>query len=509
MALRAPLPSRLAPPTAAARSARFRRSRLLNYRPIFHIIGILLLALAGFMLIPALADLFVANPDWQRFLAASAITTVAAGLLIFSTRGTPIDFGLREAFFLTTASWVLLSGFAALPFIFSERALSYTDAFFETISGLTTTGSTVLVGLDAMPPGILLWRALLQWIGGVGIIVMGMAILPFLRVGGMQLFRTESSDRSDKIFPRPGQIAGTIGLVYVGLTLLCMALYDLAGMTAFEGLAHAMTTLSTGGYSTSDGSLGHFSEPAVHWIGTVFMLAGGLPFVLYVRALTGKPHLLWRNGQVRALLATLGTAILILALWLIVTGRQGPLDALRLAAFNVTSIVTTTGFATADYGTWGAFAVVLFFTLTFVGACTGSTSGAVKIFRFEVMGRMAFVQFRRLQYPRGVFPITYMGRTVEPEVSLSVIAFFATFIGSFIGLALSLSLLGLDFVTAFSGAATAIANVGPGLGPIIGPAGNFSTLPDAAKWLLSAGMLLGRLEIFTVFVLFLPGFWRE
>lgn len=481
---------------------------MLNFRPIFFIIGILLFVLAGFMLVPALADWTAGNPEWREFVTAAAVTVTVAGLLVISSRGAAVEFGLREAFFLTTASWILLSGFAALPFIFSGRVDTYTDAFFEAISGLTTTGSTVLVGLDAMPPGILLWRALLQWIGGVGIIVMGMAILPFLRVGGMQLFRTESSDRSDKIFPRPGQIAATIGLVYAGLTLLCMVLYDFAGMTTFEALAHAMTTLSTGGYSTSDGSIGHFTDPAIHWIGTAFMLAGGLPFVLYVRAMTGRPGTLWRNSQVRTLIGILGGAILLLALWLVLSGREGPLDALRLAAFNVTSIVTTTGFATADYAAWGGFAIVIFFVLTFIGGCTGSTTGAVKILRFEIMGRMALMQFRRLQYPHGVFPMIYMGRPVDADVSISVIAFFASFIGSFAALALLLAFLGLDFMTALSGAATAIANVGPGLGPIIGPAGNFSTLPDAAKWLLSGGMLLGRLEIFTVFVLFLPGFWR-
>jgi trk system potassium uptake protein TrkH len=469
----------------------------------------LVLVMAGTMLIPASADAVAGNPDWVIFVVSAVVSAAVAGMGALASRGRSLDLGLRQAFVLTTVTWIALAAVAALPLRFAALGLSYTDAFFEAISGLTTTGSTVLVGLDGMPPGILLWRSLLQWIGGVGIIVMGMAVLPFLRVGGMQLFHTESSDRSDKILPRPGQIAGAIGGVYLGLTTVCAVLYAAAGMTVFEAINHAMTTVATGGYSTSDGSLGHWEQPAVHWIATTFMLSGGIPFLLYVRALQGRPGVLFGNSQVRVFLVFLAVAVSTLTVWLIVNAAIAPVEALRLAAFNVVSIVTTTGYATADYGLWGGFAVMAFFSLTFVGGCTGSTAGGIKMFRFEILARIVAKIIAGLQHPNRVYPLSYRKTRIPDDVITGVIAFFTFFIGSFAVLALALGFFGLDPLTALSGAATALANVGPGLGEVIGPAGNFSSLPDPAKWLLAAGMLLGRLEIFTVFVLFAPQFWRE
>lgn len=479
-------------------------------RPIAALVGGTLVALGVAMTLPMAVDLWADNPDWQAFAIASAIT-LAVGLALFLPARGGLDSGLsiRQAFVLTPASWVAVALFGALPLYLSDYAQlrdSFTNAFFEAMSGLTTTGSTVIVGLDAAPPGVLLWRALLQWLGGIGIIATAIAILPALRIGGMQLFRTESSDRSEKVLPRVRDIAMAIGAVYLGLTLTCALAYHIAEMTPFEAVAHALTTVSTGGYSTSDLSIGKFG-PAVQWISVAFMIAGALPFVLLVAAFRGRIDIL-RDSQVRTFLGLLLVVVIGLAFYLAAGEGIDAADALRLSALNVVSVVTTTGYASADYLVWGNFAVGLFFALTFVGGCTGSTSGGMKIFRFEVMARMLRTHFRRLLYPRGVFPVSYGGKVLPEDVVPSVVVFFSLFFICYSGITLVLMALGLDFVTSISASVTALSNVGPGLGPIIGPAGNFAPLPDAAKWVLSFAMLLGRLELFTVLILFTPGFWR-
>lgn len=480
-------------------------------RPVFYLTGTMLVALAAAMLLPAAADALAGNPDWKAFLSGSAVTAAAGAFLTYSCRCKLVGgLTLRQAFLLTPVAWTTIALFGAVPLYLSDYAQlkdSFTNAFFESMSGLTTTGSTVIVGLEAAPPGVLLWRALLQWLGGIGIIGVAIAILPALGVGGMQLFRTESSDRSEKVMPRVREIATAIGLVYVGLTVACGVAYWLIAMTPFDALAHALTTVSTGGFSTSDSSMGKWDNAPLHWIATLFMLSGAIPFVLYVQVIQGRPDTL-RNSQVHVFLAFLAIVTLALTAWLVWVGRYGPADALRHAAFNVVSVVTTTGYATADYSLWGSAVVGLFFGLTFVGGCTGSTSGGMKIFRFEVMARMLRSQFLQLIYPRGVFARIYAGRPLPEDVVGSVVVFFTLYFICYSVFTIALMSLDLDFLTSASAAVTALSNVGPGLGPIIGPAGNFSTVPDASKWLLAFGMLLGRLELFTVLILFFPQFWR-
>ena len=480
-----------------------------TFQPVLHIIGILLTTLAVAMGITALADLVSGHSDWQVFIASAAVTIFVGVSLFLTTNVERRKFTIRQAFLLTTLSWLVLAAFAALPFAFSELDMSYTDAFFESMSGITTTGSTVIVGLDTAPPGILLWRALLQWLGGIGIIVVAVAILPMLQVGGMQLFRMESSDRSEKVLPRAAQIASGIALIYLGATVACAASYWLAGMTAFEGFIHAMTTIATGGFSTSDNSVGQFDSAAIDWIATGFMLIGGMPFVLYLQALRGKPMLLFRDSQIHTFIAIVLLAVFALAFWQWASVGMALDEAVRDSAFNVVSIITGTGYSTEAFDQWGGFSLTVFFLLMFVGGCAGSTSCGIKVFRFQVLYANARVQMARLLQPHGVY-IPYYNRAPIPEdVSISVMGFFFLFICAFALLAMALGLTGLDFLTAVSGAATSIANVGPGLGDIIGPSGTFAPLPDTAKWLLSAGMLLGRLELFTVLVLFLPSFWRD
>lgn len=482
--------------------------RFSDFVPVFLIVGLLVMGEAMLAGLFALVDWSIGAGNADAFLLAALLSIFVGGLAVVSNWRPISNLDVRQGFLLTTCAWTIIPAFAALPLFFSDLDISYTDAYFESLSGMSTTGSTVLAGLDSMDPVLLMWRAVLQWIGGIGIIVTAIAVLPILRVGGMQLFQTESSEQSEKMLPRASQVARTVSLVYLSLTIACAICYTLAGMSVFDALAHAMTTIPTAGYSTSDGSMGAFSAGA-QWVGTVFMISGALPFVLYIRACGGHFREFFESAQLRLLLAILGVSTLVLTAWLAVRADMPLLDALRHTAFNVTSVVTTTGFASDDYAAWGGFAVSMFFLLTFVGGCTGSTSGGLKMFRFIVLFRIFRAQMINLLSPNAVVPMLYDGKPIPEDVPQSVIAFsFLYFLAAAI-IALVLTELGLDPVTAISSAATAIANVGPGLGDIVGPAGNFSSLPDAAKWVLCVGMLLGRLELFTVLVLLTPRFWRS
>ncbi len=480
-----------------------------EYRVVFLVNGVLLLILGIAMLVPALLDARVGHPDWQVFLAAAFLTGFVGAALTITCWGSGENIQLRQAFILTTTVWISTPTFGALPFVFADLNLSYTDAFFEAMSGITTTGSTVLSGLEYAPPGILIWRALLQWMGGIGIIVTAVAILPLLQVGGMQLFRMESSDASEKVLPRTAQIAGTISIIYLCLSVICAVGYWIAGMPAFDAAAHAMTTIATGGFSTSDLSIGVYDSALIDYVAVAFMIIGSLPFLLYFQVIRGRPLALWRDSQVRWFAAILSVAIAGMTLYRIGGSDLAFSEAIRFTAFNVTSILTGTGYATDDYGQWGGLAVVMFFFVMFIGGCAGSTSCGIKVFRFQVLYAAARSQMGRLLQPHGVFVANFNRRPIPESVMDSVMSFLFLFILSFAVMAVLLSLMGLDFLTAVSGAGTAIANVGPGLGEIIGPSGTFAPLPDMAKWLLSAGMLLGRLELLTVMVLFTRAFWRS
>lgn len=482
---------------------------MLNFQPILFIIGTLLSTLAVAMCLPAATDLIVGHENWRTFGVSAMITLFVGIALILTNRVERFRLNLRQAFIMTSMSWLALTVFAALPFAFSALEMSYTDAFFEAMSGITTTGATTITNLDDAPPGLLLWRALLQWLGGIGIIVMAMAILPVLQVGGMQLFRLESSDKSEKALPRATQLASAIGGIYLVLTLTCAMLYWSFGMTGFEAIAHAMTTIATGGFSTHDNSIGHFDSGPIDVTATTFMLLGSLPFVLYLKFVKGDVKALFRDSQVRWFLAVVVAAIMAMFLWLWLSNGIEAHIAMRYASFNVVSVISGTGFATADYWLWGSFAVTVFFVLMFTGGCAGSTTCGIKIFRYQVLYQIARAQMGRLLWPHGVFIAYYNGRPVDEQVQVSVMAFFFVYVVCFALLSMALGMLGLDFLTCVSGAATAIANVGPGLGEQIGPSGNFAALPDTAKWLLAAGMLIGRLELFTVLILLVPAFWRS
>ena len=482
---------------------------LSSLRTLAFINGIFLITLAVSMLVPVGTLLvFEQTRGINAFLWSSLITFVAGIALV--ARGRPQEGQLRprDMYMLTVSSWVMVSIFAALPFIFAEHA-SITDAYFESMSGITATGATIFTGLDSMSPGTLIWRSLLHWLGGIGFIAMAVAILPMLRIGGMRLFQTESSDRSDKVMPRSHMVAKYMVVAYVGLSGLAVLGFWLAGMGAFDAVNHAMSAIATGGFSTSDASLGKWQQPAVHWVAVVVMILGSLPFVLYVATLRGNYRALLRDEQVRGFIKVLLISWLALASWYTLTTELHWLEALRLVAVNITSVMTTTGFAVGDYHLWGPFASMIFFYLGFVGGCSGSTAGGLKIFRFQVAYILLKANLKQLVHPRAVIKQNYNRHRLDEDIARSILAFSFFFTITIAVLALALAMCGLDWITALTGAAATVSGVGPGMGPIIGPAGNYAGLPEIAKWLLTIGMLLGRLEILTVLVLLFPAFWRH
>lgn len=481
---------------------------MIDFRPVFLVLGLLLIVVAAGMGIPAIVDLVIGNPDWAAFAVSAAFTLFVGAATVMTTRTGEVTLTLRQAFLLTTLSWIILPAFASVPFMISDFRLSFTDAFFEAMSGITTTGATVITGLDNAPPGLLLWRSILQWLGGLGIIIMALTILPMLKVGGMQMFKAEGFEAQEKILPRATQLAAALVLVFIGLTGLWAFFYWVAGMGGLDAVTHAMTTIATGGYSTHDASMGYFDSPAIDTIATMGMIVGGIPFLLYVQVLRGRADALWNDSQVQWFVGVVVVFIGIVAGYLIFTDTYAPISAARYAAFNTVSVITGTGYATADFGQWGGFVVVILFMLMFVGGCAGSTTCGIKIFRFQVLFEVARVQLRQLLQPHGVFTPYFNKRPIDDSVATSVMGFFYLYALTVCLLAIALAALGLDFITAFSGAASAVSNVGPGLGATIGPAGTYAPLPDAAKWLLALGMLLGRLELYTVLVLVLPRFWR-
>jgi len=485
-----------------------------DLRPVFFVVGLMIAALGVLMFIPLGVDLFFERRSWRAF-GISGLLTILFGAALATANYTPEpDLRAKGAFLLTVASWVALSVFAAIPFLMEPSSLSVTDALFEATSGITTTGSTILTGLDDMPKGLLFWRAILQWIGGIGIIVTAMAILPMLKVGGMQLFRLESSDMGEKILPKAASIAMAISLIYLGLTLACAFLYMFVGMSAFDAFAHAMTTVATGGYSTSDASMGGFMDNGADLVCLAFMMAGGMPFGVYLLMTRGDFKAPFKDPQVRAFLLIVSSLIMVvtIGLWFGTefssSEGQTAWRALRLSAFNTVSIITGTGYATADYNAWGPFAVAAFFAFMFIGGCAGSTACSIKIFRYQVAFEGLRAYLFKMPRNHAVAPLRY-GRAPLPEAILySVLSYFFLFFLTFAVTAIILSMLGLDTLTAWSGAGTAVANVGPGLGDIIGPSGNFEPLPNTAKWVLMSAMIVGRLEIITALVILSPAFWR-
>ena len=480
-----------------------------DFRPIFYIIGILLCIVSITMLIPMVIDLIYQNSDWQIFLFSSILTFFIGLVLYFSFRGKKNKINLRQAFVLTVLSWIVIALFSSLPFIFSSSDLVFTDAFFESISGITTTGATVIIQLDNLSEGILIWRSFLQWFGGIGIIVLALAILPTLQIGGMQLLHMEHDDPYEKTLPKVGQFVFEIFLIYLLLTFICAFFYFIAGMSSFDAASHAMTTISTGGFSTHDNSFGNFNSASIEWISIIFMIIGSLPFVIYLKIIHGNWKSFLYDDQIKLFFILITFIVGITTIWLSFNSSENYLYLFRVATFNITSILTGTGYSSSNFSLWGGFGLVVMFVIMFIGGCAGSTTGGVKIFRLQLLFRAAQSQIKKLTQPHGVFVTTFNQKTVAEDTFNSVMGFFFMYILIFIIAAVLLSFLGLDFLTAISASASAISNVGPGLGDTIGPSGNYSSLPNQAKWILSITMLVGRLEIFTFLVLLSVAFWKR
>lgn len=477
--------------------------------PIFLVLSFVLMLTAAMTLPSLLLATSAPEPVLNAFLFTAVACAVCSLIGFIFTLGRRFEVTSMQLYLITVSSWCLFAVLGALPMYIGIPTLSFTDAFFESMSGITTTGSTVLMGLDTMPHSLLLWRAVLQWVGGIGIIMLGIAILPFLRIGGMRLFSTESSDWSGKSLPRAQSLIRNIGIVYISISLLACLSYHLAGMGLFDAVVHAMSTVSTGGFSNYDASVGYFGDdPAILWVGSLFMLLGALPFGLYVSALHDKPEALWRDSQVRGFLSFVALVVLVLSTERVLHSDLSFFSAMTHATFNIVSIITTTGYVSEDFTLWGSYAVVVFFYLMFVGGCSGSTAGAIKVFRFQIAILLLRNQLHLMRHPHAMLITKYNGRELSDDIVRSIVGFTFYFAFTIAVLAFFLSLTDLDFLTSLSAAATAVTNVGPGLGDVVGPSGNFSSLSDTAKWLLSAGMLLGRLEIMTVLVLFTRTFWK-
>ena len=481
---------------------------MIDFRPVANIIGWLLLALGGIMLVPMVVDMAVGNPDWRIFLISAFVTLMSGGLLILATTNSlGVSLTLRQSFLMTTLTWLVLPLFGAIPLKLGLDHLAWVDAVFEATSGMTTTGATVLSGLDGMPPGMLVWRSILQWLGGLGIIIVALIFLPVMKVGGMQHFRSEGFDTMGKVLPRAADISWMLLQIYSGLTILCAAAYVVTGMSVFDAINHSLTTLSTGGFSTRDSSFTDYSLGA-HWVGLVFMWLAGLPFIRYVQLVNGAVRPLYSDIQVRAYFRWTLYAIVAVAGYRLIHGTDGIEVVLRETSFNVVSMFSGTGFGSGDITLWGDFAILVLIVAGFIGACTASTGCSIKVFRYLVLFEAIKAQIRQMAYPNRVIPLHLDGRRLDNDVVSSVVVMFAAFVMGFGVLTILLSLTGLDMRTAFTAAWTAICNVGPVWGDLVGPTGAINHFPASAKWLMIVAMVMGRLEMVAVLVILLPRFWR-
>ena len=477
-----------------------------NYKTVFFTLGILQIILGIFMFIPIITQFFYQEID-SSFFGASIVTIIFGVLFFLSNLDHENKLNLQQAFLLTALSWLSVAIFGSLPFFFSNLDFSFTNAFFESMSGITTTGSTVIVNLENMPKSILLWRAILQWLGGIGIIIMAITLMPIMNVGGMQLFKISSNDSSEKVLPKSKEIALRLIYIYSGLTMMCALTYYGFGMNFFDSITHSMTTLATGGFSNYNESIGFFDSLAIETSAMIFIILGSLPFITYIKFINGNKTIFFSDTQIKTFFKIIFISILILSIYLVFNNSSS--YNIRSIFFNVISILTGTGYVNAQFDNWGGFSLLIFLSLMFIGGCAGSTTCGVKIFRFQILYLFIINQLKKIIYPKGVFIIKYNQSSIDEKFISSIISFIFFYFVIFFILTALLSLTGLDFITAISGAATSISNVGPGLGPEIGPNGNFSSLPDVSKWILSFGMILGRLELFAILVLFLPSFWRN
>ncbi len=479
-----------------------------NYKTVFFTLGILQIILGLSMIAPILAQFFYNELD-SSFISSGIVSIIFGVLFLLSNLDHDKKISLPQAFLLTALSWLSIAIFGSLPFIFSEIELSLTDAFFESMSGITTTGSTIITNLNETPKSILLWRGMLQWLGGIGIIVMAITLMPLMNIGGMQLFIISTSDTPEKILPRSKEIALRLILVYSGLTFICALFYKIFGMNFFDSIVHSMTTIATGGFSNYNESIGYFDSSLIEFTSIIFIILGSIPFIAYIKYLNGDKKIFFKDTQIKTFIKIVIFSILLMYLYLLIKNQSFFDTSIRSVAFNVISILTGTGYVTQNFSDWGQFPLIYFLILMFIGGCAGSTACGIKIFRVQILFQFIAVQLKKIIYPRGIFKIKYESNNIDEKFLASIISFIFLYIVIFFVITALLSTSGLDLTTSISAAATSISNVGPGLGDIIGPNGNFSNLSDFSKWILSLAMILGRLELFAVLVLFIPSFWRK
>ena len=478
-------------------------------KTVFFLIGILLIVLGVSMLAPYLVQVIYEEKS-HSFISSSFVTIFIGILFILANLEKEFKLNLRQTFLFSTLAWLMIAIFGSLPFLLAANEFTISEAFFESMSGITTTGATIISDLDNSPKSILLWRAIMQWLGGIGIVVMAITILPLLKVGGMQLFKMEGPDTTEKILPRTIEVATIIISTYIILTLFCGFFYWIFGMTIFDSICHAMTTIATGGFSTHNDSIGFFKNSNIEIVASIFIILGSIPFISYLKFSQGNKKIFFQDVQIRGLIYLLGISIVIMFFYLLLINYESSLfDKIRISSFNVISILSGTGYVTDDFGLWGKFSLIFFLFLMFIGGCAGSTACGIKIFRLQMLLIFLKNQMKKLISPNSVVITKYNNLKISDDFIRSVIIFIFSFLFIFLIIAMLLSISGLDFVTSISGAASSISNVGPGLGEIIGPDGNYKNLPDLSKWILAAGMLLGRLELFAVLVLFFPSFWRN
>ena len=479
-----------------------------NFRLICNLLGILLVFNGGFMWL-CLPVSFIYDESSQALLYSGLICLIVGVLAYLLTRQKrDVELRRKEGYLIVTLGWLMLSFTGMLPYLLG-RHLDLTDAFFETLSGYSTTGATILTDIESLPRGLLFWRSLTQWIGGMGIIVLTVAILPILGIGGIQLFIAEAPGITpDKLKPRIKETAKRLWILYVGLTFSEMILLYIGGMDWFDAMNHALTTMATGGFSTKNASLAAFSSPFIQYTVTLFMLLAGTSFTMLYFLLTGSQNKVWRNEEFTTYLSVCLIVSLVVAGILYINTDYGLEHSVRTALFQVISIITTTGYITADYTSWVPFTSVLFFLIMFLGGSAGSTAGGVKIIRHVVLIKNSFLELKRQLHTSAILPVRLHGKGLSEHITFNVLAFIIIYILIFIAGALAVSTFGLDFVSAIGAAATCLGNIGPGLG-IVGPVSNFAHLPGATKWILAFLMLLGRLELFTVLMLFTRAFWKK
>ncbi|MDC0370088.1 TrkH family potassium uptake protein [Pelagibacteraceae bacterium] len=478
-------------------------------KTVFFLLGILLIVLGVSMLVPYTIQVFLVENS-HSFISASFITIFFGVLCVLTNLEDELKLNLRQIFLFTTLAWFFVAVFGSLPFLLSPTPLSISEAFFESMSGITTTGATVITDLENASKSILLWRSIMQWLGGIGIVVMAITVLPLLKVGGMQLFKMEGPLSTEKILPRTLEVATIIISTYLILTFLCAFFYWIFGMSIFDSIAHSMTTIATGGFSTHNESIGYFESSNIEIVASIFIISGSIPFITYLKFIKGDKKIFFQDSQIKGLTRLLLVSFLIMFLYLFLVNYESSyLDKIRISSFNVISILSGTGYVTDDFGLWGNFSLIFFLFLMFIGGCAGSTACGIKIFRLQMLFIFLKNQLKKLISPNSIIISKYNNQNITDDFIKSVIIFIFSFIFLFLIISILLSISGLDFLTSISGAASAISNVGPGLGEMIGPNGNYKNIPDISKWILAFGMLLGRLELFAVLVLFFPSFWRE